>query len=429
MDKITHIMGISMITNIFLALLKIITGILGSSGALIADGIHSFSDLSTDFVAVIGNFLSKKPADEKHPYGHGKIQYITSMLIGIFILILGFSIIYESSNKEIIIPSFIVAIISVVTVIIKYILSEYIIRKGRKYKNNILLASGYESRTDVISSIVVLISIILMQFSNKIEILKYTDFIATIIVGLLIIKIGFDVLKENISIVLEEQITNDEYLDNIRKIILETNDICFIDCLMIFKYGFYYKLIAEVRVDSDISIREAHQYIHEAEIRIKNFDSAIRYVTIHINPEQKYHLLQAEKKDINKIQEYCLENVCDNVVDYYQRLKKEKEMKKKIRSNFKSYFMILVDNKKVGTVGYYSIDKDTIFIENLFIKEEYRQCKIGTSIIKDIIDTYFDKNIVLWIYKNSLIINFLEHLGFKKIDETATKYKMGIIRS
>ena len=93
MDKIAKVMGVSIITNIFLSIVKIITGLIGKSSALIADGIHSFSDLSTDFIAIIGNYLSRKPADEKHPYGHGKIEYITSIIISLVILFLGGTII------------------------------------------------------------------------------------------------------------------------------------------------------------------------------------------------------------------------------------------------------------------------------------------------------------------------------------------------
>ena len=118
-NKVTKVMGVSIATNIFLSIVKIITGLIGKSSALIADGIHSFSDLSTDFIAIIGNYLSRKPADEKHPYGHGKIEYITSIIISLVILFLGSTIIYSSIQKDIAIPSMIVAIISFLTIALK----------------------------------------------------------------------------------------------------------------------------------------------------------------------------------------------------------------------------------------------------------------------------------------------------------------------
>ena len=90
-----------------------------------------------------------------------------------------------------------------------------------KYKNNILISSGYESSTDVISSIVVLISAGLMLISDKISFLKYSDIIATIIVGILIIRIGYTILKDNISIMLGEQETDETYINKVKKIILK----------------------------------------------------------------------------------------------------------------------------------------------------------------------------------------------------------------
>ncbi len=431
MDQVTKVMSISMITNIFLSIIKIIAGILGGSSALIADGVHSFSDLSTDLVAVVGNYLSKKPADEKHPYGHGKIEYITSIIISLVILFLGLSIIYEAPKKEIVIPSLIVAFVSFITVILKFLLSRYIIKKGKEYKNNILLASGYESSTDVISSIVVLISVLLMQLGNIFSIFKYADMIATILVGLFILKIGIEVLKENMSTILEEQETDEEYLNTLRNLILEKKDIRHIDNLLVLKYGSYYKLVAEVSVDPNLSVMRAHQYIHEAENRLRHFDSRIIYVTIHINPDQTYELVKAKKNDFEKIEEYRLKTVItDEITDYEEEKKIKEYISKTLKKQLHSYFMIVVDNKKIGTVGYYETSKNTILIEELFIEEEYRNCEIGTSILKDIIEKNKSNNIVLWVHKNNGHACFLyEKLGFKKIEEDEKRIKMGILVS
>ena len=91
MNKTVKTMIISMIVNTILSILKVIIGLIGKSGALIADGLHSFSDLITDVVAIIGSKLASKPADINHPYGHGKIEYITSMVISMMIIFLNSS--------------------------------------------------------------------------------------------------------------------------------------------------------------------------------------------------------------------------------------------------------------------------------------------------------------------------------------------------
>lgn len=282
MHKITKVMVISFITNSFLSLIKIIFGFLGKSNALIADGVHSFSDLSTDIIAILGDFFSRKPADKKHPYGHGKLEYLTSIFIGVIIIILGLSIISSSMNKGIIIPDTIVIWISIFTIITKLVLSNYILKKGYEYENNILVASGKESRMDVVSSIIVLISIILMQFDIKI--FNYADMVASIIVGLFIIKVGFEILSENISDILGEQETNKDYLNRINKLIIKNKKIKTIDSLVLLKFGSYYKLIGEVSMDGKLTLSYAHDVIEKIEEKIKKQEPKIRYITIHINP-------------------------------------------------------------------------------------------------------------------------------------------------
>ena len=285
MNYITRVMFVSVITNIFLAIIKIIFGLIGKSGALIADGIHSFSDLVTDFFAIIGGILARKPADKKHPCGHGNLEYLTSILIGTLILSLGFAIISKSMHKEIIIPSILVVIVSVITIIAKWLLASFVSNKGKFYNNPILIASGKESKTDIYSSIVVLASGILMQFSNKLTFLKYADIVASIIVGIFIIKVGFDVLKENISSILGES-AEEDVIYNIKKIILENDCIIDINNFILIKYGSYYRLTLEVTMDGSLTLNDAHNIIDNIENKIKENNNKIAYITIHMEPNK-----------------------------------------------------------------------------------------------------------------------------------------------
>ena len=282
--KITKVLLVSSITNIFLSIIKILFGFIGKCNALIADGIHSLSDLSTDFVAIFGNHLSLKPADKKHPFGHGKTEYITSVIIGIVIILLGLSLIYNIFNKEIIIPNLLMILVSLFTIISKYILSSYIYKKGIEYSNNILIASGKESKADVYSSIFVLISIVLMQFSNELSILKYADMFSTIIIALFIIKTGFNILSDNIGILLEEQVLDKEYIKEIKNIITSFNEIVEIKDLYILRYGPYFKLVSNV-IMKDLSLTDAHKIIDEIEKKLKEKDDKIKYVFIHMEPQ------------------------------------------------------------------------------------------------------------------------------------------------
>ena len=284
MRKENKVMMTSMIVNFSLSLLKVITGIIFSSSALIADGVHSFSDLTTDVFAIIGNKLSVKPADEKHPFGHGKLEYLTSMGIGLIILFVGFGIIYNSFNTEIIIPSLVVVLVSLFTIIIKFILSRYVINKGKEFNNSILVASGKESSADVISSVIVLVSALFMQLSSIVQVLKYADIVATIVVGIFVVKVGYDVLKENISYILGEQETDQELTDKIVKLIMNEKLVVRVDKLAMIKYGAYFKIVGEVSMDENLTLRSSHDAVERIEVSLKKFDERNRYITIHVNP-------------------------------------------------------------------------------------------------------------------------------------------------
>lgn len=277
-------MGISFITNSLLSFIKIIMGYIFKSGSLIADGIHSFSDLITDVIAIIGNFISRKPADEKHPYGHGRLEYLTSLIIGVIILVLGLGVIASINSKEIIIPNIIVSIVCLFTIISKLILSMFLINRGKHLKNNILISSGKESSTDVLSSIVVLLSSILMQFSSKYSFLKYADMFATIIVGIFIVRVSFLILKENISILIGECETDEEVIDNLKRDIMHFENVHNIDKINLLKYGFYYELVCEVSINGFLSFYDVHTLVHEIEDKIKESNPRIKYVILHANP-------------------------------------------------------------------------------------------------------------------------------------------------
>ena len=205
--------------------------------------------------------------------------------VGIIIIILGLGLINEVFNKEITIPSILIIIVSIFTIISKYIVSCYIYQKGINYNNNILIASGKESRTDVYSSIFVLISIVLMQFSNTIPIFKYADLVGTIVIAILIIHTGYRVLIDNISILLEEQVIDKDYIKEIKKIILSFDGIIDIGELHILRYGPYYKLLANIIMEDKILLSEAHEIIDKLEATLKQKDEKIKYVYIHMEPQ------------------------------------------------------------------------------------------------------------------------------------------------
>lgn len=417
MNNVTKVMSVSIITNTFLSLIKIIIGFICKSSALLADGVHSFSDLLTDFFAIIGNIMAKKPADEKHPYGHGKIEYLTSIGISIVVIILGLTIINNSMHSKVVMSSLIVSIVSLITITLKYLLSEYIIRKGKKLENNILIASGKESRADVISSLVVFISAILSVFSKYIEVFKYSDKIAGIIVGILIIRTGFLILKENISIILGEQEIKGETLNKIRKIILNNKDIKTIDELIILKFGHCYKVSMEVSMNPDLTLLECHTIVDKLEKKLKKEVEKIEYITVHVNP---YH----------KLEEFNLTDACDDNKDFIfnmvEKLTPKKDISNYVNKHLKDTKIIKKNDQVIGIVIYYK-ENSRYLLDLIYIKDKYQNLGIGHNIIKNLIDNQKKNKTQLEVLKSNIkAVKLYKNLGFQIISETKNKYIMEV---
>ena len=417
MNNVTKVMSVSIITNTFLSLIKIIIGFICKSSALLADGVHSFSDLLTDFFAIIGNIMAKKPADEKHPYGHGKIEYLTSIGISMVIIILGLTIINNSMHSKVVMSSLIVSIVSLITITLKYLLSEYIIRKGKKLENNILIASGKESRADVISSLVVFISAILSVFSKYIEVFKYSDKIAGIIVGILIIRTGFLILKENISIILGEQEIKGETLNKIRKIILNNKDIKTIDELIILKFGHCYKVSMEVSMNPDLTLLECHTIVDKLEKKLKKEVEKIEYITVHVNP---YH----------KLEEFNLTDACDDDKDFIfnmvEKLTPKKDISNYVNKHLKDTKIIKKNDQVIGIVIYYK-ENSKYLLDLIYIKDKYQNLGIGHNIIKNLIDNQKKNKTQLEVLKSNIkAVKLYKNLGFQIISETKNKYIMEV---
>ena len=284
MEKATKVLVKSLIVNILLTLTKFVFGLIYKSKVLVADGIHSLSDLATDVVSIYGSKLSLKPADNEHPYGHGKIEYLTSIVIGAVILALALSLLGNSLNAKNTIASNMVLYVTIFTILAKYLISRYILSKGVKYKSNLLIASGKESRSDVISSAIVIVTYFLSKLSSYSKIFLYSDTIGTFIIGLIILKTAYRILKENIVSILGEIEQDEEYLDKIREIILENSEVVNIEELNIIKYGHYYQANITINMDSDVTLEEACLVSNRIKKKLINKKTRISYAKISINP-------------------------------------------------------------------------------------------------------------------------------------------------
>lgn len=270
-DIIVKNLKYSNFVNLILAIIKIIMGMLGKSGSFIADGFHTFEIFLSDSC----NIYNKKK---------NKNLYKINVIMGLVIIFIGFGVIYSSLHRTYHVPSKMLLVICSITIVIKLSLAFYMMKMGENYNNNELILSGFNSRLDVVSSIIVLITSSVAQFNKKLKILKYFDMIGMFIIGLLIVFAGYMFLKEVISskIGLEEK--NESLSDSISKIILNKKQVKEINKMNILKIGNCYKLVSDISMDGNLSLIDAHSISSKIERQIKKEIPKVRYITININP-------------------------------------------------------------------------------------------------------------------------------------------------
>ncbi len=164
----------SLLLNALLVVVKIVVGILGKSNALVANGIYTLSDMVTDVVAIFGNIISGKKADSRHPFGYGKVEYITSVIVGVTLLIMGGKIVMGAFTEGEGKPESIVLVVSSILMVVKYMYAKFMEIKGKEFDNGILIASSIESKTDALATLFVVFSVILSKFSGYNHMYKYS---------------------------------------------------------------------------------------------------------------------------------------------------------------------------------------------------------------------------------------------------------------
>lgn len=260
--KVTSIVGI--FANIFLAVGKIVVGLIFGFISVMADGLNNLSDCGSSVVSFISFKMSSKPADKEHPYGHERIEYIASMIVSFAILIIAFELAKESISK-IINPqiaefSIVVLIALIVSIVIKCAMFLYYRAVAKKIDSDLLKASAIDSLSDCISTGVVLVSIIVGKLV-KINIDGY----AGVVVALFIAVAGFKILKEVVSKLIG-QAPDKELFESIKLRILKHKEVLGIHDLNVYCYG-PNKYFASVHIELDAKTESltAHEFIDDIE--------------------------------------------------------------------------------------------------------------------------------------------------------------------
>jgi len=275
---------IGSVVDLLLGVFKIQFGFLSQSQALIADGIHSLSDLATDAIVLYAAKHSHTEADEEHPYGHGRFETVATVGLGIALLVVAIGISIDATLRlfnpeKLLIPSMGALIVAAISIVSKEAIYHYTIHVARKYKSNMLRANAWHSRSDAISSVVVLVGV-----AGSMAGLWYLDAIAAIGVGLMIAKIGWDLAWHSIRELVDTGL-DAERVEAIREIILAVDGVVSLHILRTRRMAGEALVDVHIQVAPHISVSEGHYVSETVRARIIKEIEEVTDVMVHIDPE------------------------------------------------------------------------------------------------------------------------------------------------
>lgn len=289
---IRNVTLIGIAVNLVLTAGKIIAGIVGKSSAMMADGVHSLSDLVTDLIVLVFIRISGKERDENHQYGHGKYETFATMLISFVLMVVGAGIFWTSSKKVIdsihgvLIekPGYIALYAALFSIIVKEGLYWYTKITGEKVVSQALVANAWHHRSDALSSIGTALGISgAILLGEKWRVL---DPIAGIIVSFFILKVAWDIVNPSVKELLESSLP-EETENEIIEIIVNTSGVKGFHNLKTRKIGNMFAIEVHIKVDKNLTVESSHQIATEIEESLRDKFGNQSHIGIHIEPYYK----------------------------------------------------------------------------------------------------------------------------------------------
>lgn len=283
---------IGSIGNLILVIFKFIAGIVGRSDAMIADAVHSLSDLATDIIVIFFVHISAKPQDKDHDFGHGKYETLATAVIGLILFAVGLGVLWKSAAEvwqwyngiEIESPGLLALIAALVSIAVKEILYRYTARRGRQLDSQAVIANAWHHRSDALSSIGTTIGIggaILL--GSKWSVL---DPLAAIVVSLFIMRTAYRLIKPCI-----EELTEKSLPENVEKEIQDALIEVMADChphnMRTRCIGNKKAVDVHVHMDGDLTVRQSHEVTKIMEERIRALLGPDTFIYIHVEPSKQ----------------------------------------------------------------------------------------------------------------------------------------------
>ncbi len=306
------------LVNTLLAGLKLLFGWLGQSQSLIADGIHSLSDLLTDALVFFAAHHAKEAPDEDHPYGHGRFETVGTLVLGGILIAVGFGIVWDAGERlfapeQLTMPATFTLYVAAFSILANEGLFFYTRHLANIIQSDLLRANAWHHRSDSVSSVVVLVGI-----GGTLMGLPYLDAIAAVLVGLMVAKIGWNLgwgaIQELADAGLEE-----EHLQEIRDVIGNVSGVKSVHMLRTRKLGGHAMADVHVQVDPWLSVSEGHRVAEVVQYGLIDKIDLLEDVTVHIDPEDDEKGPSCAKLPLRDEVESILDDLCGEIDEYRSR--------------------------------------------------------------------------------------------------------------
>ena len=276
---------VSVVVNLVLSTVQIVVGVWAKSQSLIADGIHSLSDLVADFVVLFANHHSQKDADEDHPYGHQRFETAASLVLGLLLLAVGVGMVWSAvvklENPESVPQVHSVALwVAGGALVGKELLFRYMLAVAKKVKSSMLVANAWHARSDAASSLVVGVGI-----AGNLAGYPILDPIAALIVGFMVGKMGWEFGWDAMHDLMDRAVDEQE-VQAIRQTLLDTPGVAGVHDVRTRKMGDMVVVDAHLEVDAQITVEEGHDIAVDARQRVMQRHRVLNLMT-HVDPWRK----------------------------------------------------------------------------------------------------------------------------------------------
>ncbi|WP_296883630.1 cation diffusion facilitator family transporter [uncultured Methanobrevibacter sp.] len=277
-------------SNCLLTILNIVVGLIGGSYALVAEGLHTFTDIVTSVIAYVGFKVSQRPADERFPEGYGRAEALAGLAIVIFLTFISFEIMDMAHHKlehpnSIAVPDNYVIIMAILGIFLNFIISRYIIKVGREINSPAIEADGHHQRTDIYTSVAILIGVVVSKMGFPI-----LDPIIGFVIGLLILKTAYDIGKKNILHIMGCVPVDTGIIDRIKEIVDDSPYASNAHNIKIDNFSSYLIVAMHVHMDADLTAEEAYELSLKVEKEILKIPE-IKHVSVKPCPFNDNHVV------------------------------------------------------------------------------------------------------------------------------------------